>query len=116
VSRFTSRVAVDVPHGLDLIVGAAEQEIQAPRAEPPLLERCAELAHELAEIAVDGFGRGDRLGEDAPDFDDVRRPDRLDRFGRPAERLIEPAADERAEPQRQRRSRGRLQIADLVEA
>jgi hypothetical protein len=65
---------------------------------------------------VDGFGRGDRLGEDAPDFDDVRRPDRLDRFGRPAERLIEPAADERAEPQRQRRSRGRLQIADLVEA
>jgi hypothetical protein len=104
------------PYRPNPVVDPAEQQIQPARAQPPLLERGAEQDHQLAQIAVDGLRRGDRFGEDAPDFDDVRRPDRLDRFGSPAERLIEPPADERTEPQRQRRSRGRLQIADTVES
>jgi hypothetical protein len=103
-------------HRPNPVVDPAEQQIQPAGAQPPLLERGAEQDHQLAQIAVDGLGRGDRFGEDAPDFDDVRRTDRLDRFGSPAERLIEPPADKRTEPQRQRRSRGRLQIADTVES
>jgi hypothetical protein len=68
------------------------EQVEAPRAEAAFFERRAELDHQLADIAGDGLGRADRFRKAAADLDQVVRPDRVDEFGREAERLVDPAA------------------------
>src|SRR3546814_7137824 len=65
------RQAFDVAHGqgradadsLRDVVDAVTEQVEATHAQAPLFERYAELDHQLADIAGDGFGRADRLGD-----------------------------------------------------
>ena len=80
----------------------------------PSLQSVAKLCSELADVARDGLGRADGLGEGAADLDQRLGADRLDRLGEATGRLIETPAELGAEAQRQRRTRLRQQIAHAV--
>src|SRR3546814_20561292 len=90
--------AFDVAHGqgradadsLRDVVDAVTEQVEATHAQAPLFERYAELDHQLADIAGDGFGRADRLGKAAANLDQILGPDRIDEFGREDQRLVEP--------------------------
>src|SRR3546814_7021296 len=74
------RQAFDVAHGqgradadsLRDVVDAVTEQVEATHAQAPLFERYAELDHQLADIAGDGFGRADRLGKAAANLDQIR--------------------------------------------
>jgi hypothetical protein len=85
-------------------------------APEPLLQRLAELVGQLADVTGNSLGGTDRFGEGTADLDQFLGTDRLDRFSDPADRLVEPAAEFRAEAQCERRARQRQQFAHAVEA
>lgn len=64
--------------------------------------------------ARDGLCRADRLGKGPTRFDAGIGPDRFDRFGDPANRLVRTPAELDAEAQRQGRARLSKQVADLI--
>jgi len=90
-------------------------EVEPASAQAAGLETLAELADELGDIPGYGFGCGDGLGEGAAHFDEIDRPDRLNRLGGLAEGLIDAAADFGAEAQGERRPRLREKVADHIE-
>ena len=92
--------------GLDACVDAMAKQIETARAEPFCLERGTELRGELADVAGDRLGSTDGFREGAPHLDQVERPDRLDRLGHIAERLVETAREFGAKAQRQHRAVG----------
>src|SRR3546814_10831795 len=73
------RQAFDVAHGqgradadsLRDVVDAVTEQVEATHAQAPLFERYAEPEHQLADIAGDGFGRADQLGEDSASHDQI---------------------------------------------
>ena len=89
---------------LDPVVHPAAEQVEPAHAEALFLQLGAELDDELADIAGDGLGGADRLGEIALRLDGLGEPQRLDGLGAPAAGLVEPAGQLGAEAQRQRRA------------
>ena len=83
VRRFTSRTGRAVPTRMASIRLSTRWNSRSSRRAPrPLASSAAQSwTIELARIAGDGLRRADRLGEGAAHLDQVRRADRLDRFG-----------------------------------
>jgi hypothetical protein len=92
-------------------------QVEPARAEAPASSSAAQSCRDqLADIAGDGLGRADRLGEGAADLDQLRRRTGSIGSRRIAQRLVEAAAELGAEAQGQRRARLRQEIADAAEA
>src|SRR3546814_11544164 len=93
------RQAFDVAHGqgradadsLRDVVDAVTEQVEATPAQAPLFERYAELDHQLAAIAGDGFGRDHRHGKAGANLAHILGPDRTDEFGRRAQPRAAPA-------------------------
>ena len=87
------------------------------RAPSPRVSSSAQSSdHQLARIAGDRLCRADRFGKIAAHLDDFLRPDRLDRFAHPSERLVEAAAGFRSKTQGERRARRVGEIRNCLEA
>ncbi len=96
------------PERLHGVVNAVNEEVGATHAEPALFELKAKLAHQPADVLLDGFHSADRFGKGLVEFDQVRRPDRIDGFRDPPEHLVETAPHLRAEAKGQWGARRRF--------
>jgi hypothetical protein len=76
-----------------------------------LRQGVAKLCSKLADVAFQGLGRPDGLGEGAADLDCRLGANWLDRLGEAARRLVKTPAELGAEAQRQGRTRLRQQLA-----
>ena len=97
------------------VVDAMHEKVAAPRAEAVFGKASRELADQPAHIFGDGLRCADRLGKILRDLHQLRRSDRLDRFGDAAKHLIQPARGLRPEPQRQRRTRHGRELANRID-
>src|ERR1700731_3080218 len=75
--------------GLDAVVDAMKQKVEAPRAEAFGLEGRTELGDELGRLTGNCLRRADRIGEDATSFNECRRANRVNRLPQGAPGLNE---------------------------
>jgi len=98
--------------GLNAVVDAMKDKVQAPGSKPLRLQRLAKLDDKLACVAGDCFSRRDRFSKGAANLYKVRRPHRIDRLTDPSQGLIEAAARFGTEAQGERRARRGRQFTD----
>ena len=115
VHRFTIADPSDVS-GLKAAIEAMTNEIEPPSAKATLLETLTELCNQLSDVTRDRLRRADRLGKGAPNFDQVRRPDRDDWLCDFTECLAQSAGDLGTIPQNERGTRLSEQVTSHLEA
>jgi len=98
--------------GLNAVVDAMKDKVQAPGSKPLRLQRLAKLDDKFACVAGDCFSRRDRFSKGASNLYKVRRPHRIDRLTDPSQGLIEAAARFGTEAQGERRAGCGRQFTD----
>ncbi len=100
------------PDSLSAVVDAMDQQIEAPGAQCLCFELQAELRHQLADCATDGFGSTDRFSKNRSRGKHVGRATGVDRLRQASQCLIEPAGNLWAKAQGQRCARLAHHISD----
>ncbi len=103
----------------DILLHAVDpraQEDDGARGEPRLFEHANELRHQLGQSPFDCFGSGNRLGKAKRSTGRIPGHDRIEGFGRPAERLIKALEERSSKAALERAARHCQKVADAIDA